>query len=139
MAGVSLSFVASPRVAERIREIAGSDGITASQAVARSLALGVGLPSSARRTLRFVLSEGGEEARSQLISEVTKAIARVGNSVVEARLRTHAKAHGSGVLGETEEELAAQAVQAVADYRREQTTAAPIRKAGVREPSAGFG
>lgn len=120
MAGVTLSFVADPVLAARVRQIAQSDGVTASQAAARASAVGALLPASARRTLRFVLAEGGEEAQKQLAVLITKAIAQVANMVIERQLLERARTQE----GETEEELAAQATGAVAKYHRERREAA---------------
>jgi hypothetical protein len=49
---------------------------------------------------------------------MSKAIAQVGNMVLERQLLTRAQELGLDADGETEEELADQAVHAVADYRR---------------------
>jgi hypothetical protein len=139
MAGVTVSFVADPALADRVREIARSDGVTPSQAAARAAALGTLLPASARRTLRFILTEGREEDQRQLALLVTKAIGQVGNMVLERQLLESAR--GSGLSGEeeTEEAIERDAVQAVDDYRREQREAAripeperPTRSAGRR-------
>lgn len=120
MAGETLSFVASPRLTARIRDIARSDGVTPSKAAARAAALGAMLPAAARRTLRFVLTEGDEDARKQLTDLVTKAVAQVGNATIERQLLAQAQKLGPHAGVETEDELAEQSVRAVADYRREQ-------------------
>jgi len=135
MAGVTLSFVADPALVARVKDIARTDGLTQSQATARASALGVLLPASARRTLRFVLAEGGDEAQQQLAMLMTKAIAHVGNTVLERQLLARANGPGMELGTETEEDLAAQAVQAVADYRREQREQDP-REDHQSEPSA---
>jgi hypothetical protein len=96
MAGVTVSFVADPKLAARIKEIARSDGVTPRQAVARASALGTLLAPAARRTLRFVLDEGGEDAQRQLAVLMTKTLALVGNTVVERQLLAHAQEQGLG-------------------------------------------
>jgi hypothetical protein len=138
VAGVTVSFVADPVLAARVRQIAQSDGITASQAAARASALGALLPASARRTLRFVLAEGGEDAQRQLAVLMTKAIAQVGNLVVERRLLASAQERGLVSEGETEEDLAEQSVRAVADYGRERKEAHEQFEGGI-EPHPGQG
>lgn len=119
MAGTTVSFVADPKLAERVKEIARSDGITQSQAAARASTLGALLPPAARKSFRFVLEEGGDEAQRQLAMAMTKAIAQVANTVLEKQLLARARDLGLDAKAETEEAVAAKAVQAVADYRRE--------------------
>jgi hypothetical protein len=118
MAGTTVSFVADLKLAERVKEIARSDGITQSQAAARASALGALLPPAARKSFRLVLEEGGDEAQRLLAVAMTKAIAQVANTVLEKQLLARAKSLGLDSR-ETEEAVAARAVQAVADYRRE--------------------
>ncbi len=119
MAGTTVSFVADPKLAERVKEIARSDGITQSQAAARASALGALLPPAARKSFRFVLEEGGDEAQRQLATAMTKAIAQIANTVLEQQLLARARNLGLDGTQETEEAIAAKAVKAVADYRRE--------------------
>jgi hypothetical protein len=133
MAGVTVSFVADPDLAERVKQIARSDGVTASQAAARASALGTLLPASARRTLRFILAEGGEDAQQQLRVLMARAIAQVGNMVIERQLLARAQTLDLG--DEDEADIAAQAVRAVADYRHQQAAEHaeapdPARRAG---------
>lgn len=118
MAGTTVSFIADAALTARIREIARSDGVTQSQAAARASALGALLPPAARRTLRFVMDEGGDDARQQLAAVLAKAIAQVGNQVLERHLLARADAAGLAPT-ETEEELTQLAVEAVADHRRQ--------------------
>lgn len=118
MAGTTVSFIADAALTARIREIARSDGVTQSQAAARASALGALLPPAARRTLRFVMEEGGDDARQQLAAVLAKAIAQVGNRVLERQLLARADAAGLAPT-ETEEELARLAVEAVADRHRQ--------------------
>ena len=118
MAGTTVSFIADAALTARIREIARFDGVTQSQAAARASALGALLPPAARRTLRFVMDEGGDDARRQLAAVLAKAIAQVGNQVLERQLLARADAAGLAST-ETEEELAQLAVEAVADHRRQ--------------------
>jgi hypothetical protein len=114
MAGVTVSFVADPALAARVKDIARADGITPSQAAARASALGTLVPAAARRTLRFILAEGGEAAQRDLATLITRAIAQVGNQVLERRLLAEARPDAAV----SEDAIAAEAVQAVADYRR---------------------
>ena len=115
MAGTTVSFVADPKLAARVKEIARSDGVTQSQAAARASALGALLPPAARRTLLFVLNEGGEEGQRQLGVALAKAVAQVGNAVLERQLLARSQAEGLG----SEEEDAQASVEAVATHRRE--------------------
>jgi hypothetical protein len=133
MAGVTVSFVADPILADRIREIARSDGVTPSQAAARASALGALLPASARRTLRFILTEGGSEEQRQLAVLMAKAIGQVGSVVLERQLLESAQAKGPGGEEETGEDIDRKAVQAVKDYHREQREANGIH--GPEQPS----
>lgn len=133
MAGRTVSFVADAGLVQRIHEIARADGITPSQAAARASLLGTLLPASARRALRFVLAEGGEDARRQLTVQMTKIIAQISNMVLERQLLERAQALGVNADAETEEELAEQAVRAVSDYRQGQQEAQPAAEA--REPA----
>jgi len=94
MAGTTVSFVADPKLAARVKEIARSDGITQSQAAARASALGTLLPPAARRTFRVVLDEGSEETLDQLAVAIATAIAQIGNMVIERQLLAHAQAVG---------------------------------------------
>ena len=121
MAGTTVSFIADSKLAARVKEIARSDGITQSQAAARASALGTLLPPAARRTLRFIMDEGGEEAQQQLAILIARAIGQVGNAVIERQLLSRAQA--LGLDPETEEELADRAAEAVADHRRQHTAA----------------
>jgi hypothetical protein len=50
VAGVTVSFVADPPLAARVKAIARADGVTPSQAAARAAAVGTLIPPSARRT-----------------------------------------------------------------------------------------
>ncbi len=118
MAGTTVSFIADPKLAARIKEIARSDGVTQSQAAARASALGAMLSPAARRTLRFVVEEGGEEAQRQLEVALAKAIAQVGNSVLERRLLARDRGAGAAGDGGGEEDDTRRAVAAVAEYRR---------------------
>ena len=120
MAGVTVSFVADPALADRVREIARSDGVTPSQAAARASALGALLPASARRTLRFILTEGDSEDQRQLAVLLAKAIGHIGNSVLERQLLETAHARGLSGEEETEADIDWEAVQSVKDYRREE-------------------
>ncbi len=74
MAGTTVSFIADPKLAARVKEIARSDGVTQSQAAARAAALGALLSPAARRTLRFVLDQGGEDARNAVEASATWGI-----------------------------------------------------------------
>lgn len=120
MAGVTVSFVADPILADRVREIARSDGVTPSQAAARAAGLGALLPATARRTLRFILTEGGGEDQRQLAVLMAKAIGQIGSIVLERQLLDSARTRGLSGQGETERETAREAVQAVKDHRRDQ-------------------
>ena len=124
LAGRTVSFVADPKLAARVKEIARSDGVTQSQAAARASALGALLSPAARRTLRFVLEEGGEDAQGQLEVAIAKAIAQVGNSVLERQLLARSRA-GSAADGGSEQDDASRAVLAVADHRKAFDVAAP--------------
>jgi hypothetical protein len=137
VAGVTVSFVADPVLADRIREIARSDGVTPSQAAARASALGALLPASARRTLRFILTEGGGEDQRQLAVLMAKAIGQVGSVVLERQLLESARAGAPGGAEETEQEIDREAVRAVKDYRREQREANGIH--GPEQPSRSAG
>jgi hypothetical protein len=137
MAGVTVSFVADPVLADRVREIARSDGVTPSQAAARASALGVLLPASARRTLRFILTEGGSEDQRQLAVLMAKAIGQVGSMVLERQLLESARDGGLSGEEETEAEIDREAVQAVKDYHREQREANGIH--GPEQPSRSAG
>ncbi len=106
MAGITVSFVAEPPLAARVKDIARSDGVTPSQAAARAVALGALLPPAARRTLRFILAEGGDEARERLTALLSKAIAQVGNAVVEQQLL--ARAPRSAAEGDAGDDVAEQ-------------------------------
>lgn len=140
MAGTTVSFIADPKLAARVEDIARSDGVTRSQAAARASALGALLPPAARRTLRFVLAEGGDEAQKQLTIALAKAIAQVGNSVVERQLLARSREAGLIQDDGSEEEGALRAVDAVRDYRRALTDA-PHEPSSDEEPapSGGFG
>lgn len=116
MPGVTLSFVADPALAARVRDIARSDGVTQSQAAARASAVGALLPASARRSLRFLLQDGGDQAQRDLAALLTRAIAQAANAAIERQLLAAAPT----AAPESEEALAEQAVRAVADYRRDQ-------------------
>lgn len=139
MAGTTVSFIADTKLAARVKEIARSDGITQSQAAARASALGVLLSPAARRTLRFVLDEGGEEAQQQLAAVMARAIAQVGNMVLERQLLTRARASGPGPDAETEEEFASRAVKAVADHRQRAVVGERSGEAPEVSPLKGFG
>ena len=135
MAGTTVSFIADPKLAARVKEIARSDGVTQSQAAARAAALGALLSPAARRTLRFVLDQGGEDAQRQLAGAVAKAIAQVSNAVIERQLLAR-----SGAAGGNEEGDAREAVDAVAAYRRTHTETPPAPGSNERPvPSSGFG
>ena len=139
MAGVTVSFVADPKLAARVKEIARSDGVTPSQAAARASALGALLPPAARRMLRFILEEGGDEAQQQLAAVMAKAIAQVGNMVVERQLLARAQALGLDPSWETEEELADEAARAVAEHRRQRGDEGRAGKANELGSSSGHG
>lgn len=126
MAGVTVSFVADPALADRVKEIARSDGVTPSQAAARASALGSLLPASARQTFRFILTEGGEEDQRQLAVLMAKAIGQVANMVLERQLLESARGKGLSGEEETGEVIEREAVQAVNDYRREQREAGRV-------------
>ena len=117
MAGTTVSFMADPALAACIGEIARVDGVTRNQAAARASALGVLLSPAARRALRLVLDEGGNDARQLLAVALAKAVAQVGNRVLERQLLAHADVDGLA-SAETEEEVVRSAVKAVADHRR---------------------
>jgi hypothetical protein len=118
MAGRTVSFIADPSLEERVAEIARADGVTRSQAAARASAFGTLLPTAARRAGRFVLEEGDDEAQRQLTAGIAKAIARASNVLLERRLLAQAEVRGR-TSNETEEQLEARAVGAVAAYRKE--------------------
>ncbi len=120
MPGTTVSFVADPTLAARVREIARSDGITQSQAAARASALGALLPPAARRTFRFIMEEGGEDAQQLLAVVMTRAIAQIGNNVLEQQLLARASRLGVDQTEDTEADISHQAVDAVAAYRRQQ-------------------
>jgi len=117
-AGKTVSFIAEPSHEERVAEIARADGVTRSQAAARISALGVLPPTAARRAARFILEEGDDEAQRQLSTALAKAIARTSHALLERKLLGQADARGL-TTNETEEELEAHAVDAVATYRKE--------------------
>ena len=139
MAGSTLSFVADPTLVARIKEIAKSDGVSQSQAAARASAFGAMLSPAARKTLRFALEEGGAEATEQLTVAIAKAIAQVGNMVLERQLLSRGRQAGPDVDG-SEEEDAKEAVDAVKSYRkaRADVTSEPSPDGGPA-PFGGFG
>jgi hypothetical protein len=116
MPGTTVSFIADAKLAARVKEIAKSDGVTQSQAAARASALGALLSPAARRTLRFVLDLG---------VALAKAIAQVGNSVLERQLLARSQAAGSSLDAQSEEADARRAVDAVAAYRNELADVSP--------------
>jgi hypothetical protein len=121
MAGVNMSFVAKPELAERVREIARTDGVSPSQAVARAATVGALVPTAARRALRFILEAGDAEAEEELAAALSRAIAKVSAGVLDRKLAAQAALRE----GEppSEEELMERAVQAVAAYRRRSSAA----------------
>jgi len=125
MAGTTISLKADPRLAARVRAIARVDGITQSQAAERAAALGALLSPSARRALRFVLKEGGEEAQKQLAVAVAKAIAQVGNSVLERQLLARNREVGLLPDDHSEQDDASRATGGVKDYRKALADALP--------------
>ena len=138
MAGTTVSFIADPKLAARVKEIARSDGVTQSQAAARASALGALLSPAARRTLRFVLEEGGEEAQKQLAVAIAKAIAQVGNSVIERQLLARSRETGL-VQDDSDEDDAKRAVDAVKDYRKALADVSPEPSSDEEPaPSDGF-
>jgi hypothetical protein len=139
MAGTTVSFVADRGLVERVQEIAKADGVSQSQAAARASAFGALLPSASRMTLRFILEEGGPVAEQELVSAIVKAIARVGNAVLERQVLADAARMGRNHGGETEEDLAHMSVEAVRDTRRKRRDQ-PTANDDVIDPhSPGFG
>jgi len=114
VAGVTVSFVAEPGLAARVREVARVDGVTQSQAAARAVAVGVLLPPAARRSLRLVMEEGGVEDQNELAAELSRAVNIVAHGVLDRQLKELARARG----GEppSEEEILEEATNAVRRY-----------------------
>ena len=139
MAGTTVSFIADPKLAARVKEIARSDGVTQSQAAARASALGALLSPAARRTLRFILQEGGEDAQKQLATAIAKAIAQIGNSVIERQLLARSRKTGSLQDDDSEEDDARKAVDAIKDYRKALADVSPEPSSDEDPaPSSGF-
>jgi hypothetical protein len=86
MAGVTVSFVAEPELAARVKEAARIDGVSQSQAAARAAASGVLLSTAARRNLRFALEQGGAEAQRDLAAALSRAALQVANAVLKRQL-----------------------------------------------------
>jgi hypothetical protein len=110
-AGVNLSFVAEPELAERVKEAARIDGVSQSQALARAATSGVLLSAAARRNLRFALDQGGAAARHDLSTALSRAVTQVANAVIKAQLQAQATA--SGVVPPAEQDILHEAVDAV--------------------------
>lgn len=123
MAGVNISFVVAPEVAERLQSAARADGVTASRATSLAIIPGAFLPAHARRLLRFIVEEGGEDAVRELQEGVTRAISLVGNAVLERQLRDRARQRGAPAADTTEEADAADAVELVRQVRRQRAAA----------------
>jgi hypothetical protein len=117
-AGRTVSFIADQSHENRVAEIARADGVTRSQAAARSSALGALPPAAARRAARLIIEEGDEEAQRQLSMALAKAIARTSNALLERQLLAEAEKRGL-TTNETDAELEARAVNAVAADRKE--------------------
>ena len=111
MAGVTLSFVAEPELVARVKETARIDGVTASHAAARAAAFGVLLSPAARRSLRFVLEEGGVEATRDLAVSLSRAVAQVANSVLKRQLLDQAR--NASLESSSEEDVLNEATAAV--------------------------
>jgi hypothetical protein len=110
-AGVTLSFVAAPELADRVNEAARIDGVSRSQAAARAAASGVLLSAAARRSLLFTLGQGGPEARQELSIALSRAVTQVANAVIKRKLLEQAIA--SGVEPSPEQDILDEAVAAV--------------------------
>src|SRR5277367_2554029 len=123
MAGINMSFVVAPEVAERLQSAARVDGVTPSRATSLAVILGAFLPAHARRLLRFIVEEGGDEAVRDLQDRVTRAISVVGNSVLERQLLERAQERGALPADTTEEEDAAESAELVRQARRKRTEA----------------
>ncbi len=91
MAGVTMSFVADPELAAKVKEAARIDGVSQSQAAARAVASGVLLSAGARRNLRFALEEGGVDAQRALATELSRAVVQVANDVLTRKLMERAR------------------------------------------------
>src|SRR4051812_33787593 len=138
MAGVNMSFVVAPEVAERLQSAARADGVTPSRATSLAVILGAFLPAHARRLLRFIVEEGGDEAVRDLQDRVTRAISAVGNSVLERQMLERARERGARPGDTTEEEDAADSVELVRQARRE-LAEARVKDEGPRGPGGWSG
>ncbi len=102
MAGVTVSFVAEPELAARVKEAARIDGVSQNQAAARAAASGVLLSAAARRNLRFALEQGGVEAQRELAAALSRAVTQVANLVLKRQLLEQARASGREPATEAE-------------------------------------
>jgi hypothetical protein len=114
MAGITVSFVADPALAARVKETARIDGVTQSQAAARAVASGILLSPAARRNLRFALEEGGAEAAGDLAVALSRAVAQAANAVIKRKLLEQART--AQVEPSSEEDILGEATLAVRRY-----------------------
>jgi hypothetical protein len=133
VAGVNVSFVAEPELADRVNEAARIDGVSRSQAAARAAASGVLLSAAARRSLLFTLGQGGPEARQELSIALSRAVTQVANSVIKRQLLEKALASGAGPS--TEQDILDEAVAAVGRRmkRHDRTEYAGRGRPGMRD------
>jgi|GEM_PF-3928872 hypothetical protein len=126
MPGRTVSGVIPPDLYDIAQQSADYEGTTMSALVSSALAFYLGLSGAARRSARYVLASGETELRDALLEGCGRAIARAGDQLLTARLAARGRAMGLQAEPVSEEEMAAEAVEAVSEARR-------ARRTGVKE------
>ncbi len=119
VSGRTVSAAIAPDLQELAQIAAADDATRLSAVVSSALRLDLGLSAAARRTARSVLASGMPEPQQTLLDECGRAIARAGDRMLREQLAERGRAMGM-TQPFSEDAVAAEAVQAVREARREQ-------------------
>jgi hypothetical protein len=120
MSSRTVSGVVPAQLQEVAQQAAAYEGTSVSALVSSALTLCLGLSGSARRTARYVLASDSPEAREALPEGCGRAIAAAGDHELRGRLAARGEAMGLADRALSEQDIAREAVDAVAAVRRTQ-------------------
>ena len=127
-------FASASLLRDEAERAAAAEGIDVEELVQSALALVLALSPGGRDSLRYVQSSHAAEATAELIEGCNRAIAKAADRVLRAELAGWGREHASELAGMTDEQLEAEAVEAVRAARQWMRAEA---EAGAREVSPG--
>lgn len=116
---ITPGFANAPLLRDEAERAAAAEGTNVEELVQSALVFVLALSPSGRDSLRYILSSRSAKATAELVEGCSRAIAKVADRVLREELAVWGREHAPEFAGMTDEQLDAEAIEAVRIARQE--------------------